>query len=72
MLCLFTYFCSFVEVIDVIVKIFEASMCYVGVIDVYFLVLIGQSVGSINTALHVINLILYILCGLIKEINVFF
>ena len=39
-------------------------MCYVGNIDVYFLVLISQFVGAVNNALHVINLILYI--------NVFF
>ena len=33
---LFTYFCSFKKALDVIVKIIEASMCYVGVIDVYY------------------------------------
>ena len=33
---LFTYFCRFVKVFNVIVKIIEASMCYVGVIDVYY------------------------------------
>ena len=60
------------KVLDAIEKIIEASMCYVDVIDVYFLVLIGRFFGSVNTALHVINLILYILCGSLKEINVFF
>ena len=36
---LFTYFCSFLKVLDVILKIIEASMCYVGVIYVYILAL---------------------------------
>ena len=50
---------------DVIVKIIEASVYYVGVIDVYFLVLVGQFVVAFNTYLHVINLVLYIFCILL-------
>ena len=57
--------------LDVIVKMIEASMCYVGAIYVYFLVVIGRFVGAFNSALYVINLILYIFCGSIKKINVF-
>ena len=45
------------KVLYVIVKIIESSVFYIGVIDVYFLILIGRFVGSFNTALHVINLI---------------
>ena len=52
---LFTYFCSFMKVLNFIIKIIEASMCYVGVIDVYYIVLIGRFFGAVNTALHVIN-----------------
>ena len=40
-MCYAHKFCRFVKVLDVIVEIFEASMCYVGVINVYILVLIG-------------------------------
>ena len=45
------------KVLYVIVKIIEHSMCYGGVIDVYFLVFIGLFVGAVNTALRVINFI---------------
>ena len=39
--CYLHMFYSLVEVLDVTVKIIEALMCYVGIIDVYFLFLIG-------------------------------
>ena len=60
------------KVLDVIVKTIESSMCYVGVIGVYLLVLVGRFIGSVNTSFHVINLILYIFYGYLKDINVFF
>ena len=47
-------------------------MCYLGVIEVYFSLLRAWFVGSVNTDIHIINLILYIFCGYLIEINVFF
>ena len=59
------------KVLDAIVKMIEASICYVGAIHVSFLVVIGRFVVAVNSALYVINLILYIFCGYLKDINVF-
>ena len=38
MLCFINIFFSLVQVLYVIVKIIEASMCYVDVIDVFFVI----------------------------------
>ena len=57
-------------VLNVIVKRIEASTCYVGVIDVYFLVLISRLIEAVINALDVINFILYTFCGSLKDINV--
>ena len=47
-------------------------MCYIDVIDTYYLVLKVWLVGAFNTAIHVINFIFYICCVSLKEINVLF
>ena len=60
----------FFKVLDVILKIFEARMCYIGVVE-GFLVLRVWFVGAVNTTLHIIDLILYIICWSLQEINVF-
>ena len=48
-MCYAHKFCRFVKVLYVIVEIIEASMCYVGVINVYLLVLIGWLVGAVKS-----------------------
>ena len=49
----------------------EAKMCFLGVIEVFF---DPQSLinGAVNTTLHIINLILYIIYWSIEDTNVFF
>ena len=46
-------------------------MYFLGVIEV-FLVLVVWFLGAVNTTLHIIDLILYMICWSLKDINVFF
>ena len=70
--CSLHIFLHLLEGVRWYLKIFEAPMCYLGVIEVYILVLGVLFVEAFNTYLHIINLILYILCKSLKEISVFF
>ena len=64
-------FCSFLKVLDVIKRIIEAIICFLGVIEV-FLVLIFLFVGVFKNVLHIINLILYMIYLSPEEINAFY
>ena len=72
MLCVIYIFLNICEGVRFYCEKIEASMCYVGVIDVYFFVVVGQFVKAVNNSLCVINLILYIFCRSLRDINGFF